>query len=100
MVNTGVKPGCLMVLFLFLLTIHWIMKETITEQRSGIQWNLGEQLVYLEFADDISLVSSNNQQMQDKTARLTAKSIKPGLRPNVRRLRSGKSTVPTTDQSQ
>ena len=32
---------------------------------------------------DISLVSSNNQQMQDKTARLTAKSIKPGLRPNV-----------------
>ena len=60
MVNTGVKPGCLMVLFLFLLTIHWIMKETITEQRSGIQWNLGEQLVDLEFADDISLVSSNN----------------------------------------
>ena len=83
MVNTGVKQGCLMALFLFLLNIDWIMKETITEQRSGIQWNLGEQLDDLEFADDISLLSSNNQQMQDKTARLTAKSIKPGLGPNV-----------------
>ena len=61
LVNTGVKPGCLMVLFLFLLAIHWIMKETITEQRSGIQWDLGEQFDDLEFADDISLVSTNNQ---------------------------------------
>ena len=87
MVNTGVKPGCLMALFLFLLTIHWIMKETITEQRSEIQWNLGEQLDDLELADDISLVSSNSQQMQDKTARLTAKPIKPGLRPNVSKTR-------------
>ena len=82
-VNTGVKQGCLMAPFLFLLAIDWIMKETTREQRNGIQWNLGEQLDDSEFADDISLASSNNQQMQDKTARLTANSIKLGLRPNV-----------------
>ena len=34
-------------------------------------------------ADNISLVLSNNQQMQDKTAQLTANSIKLGLRANV-----------------
>jgi len=72
-----------MVPFLFLLAIDWIMKETTREQRNGIQWKLGEQLEDLEFADDISLVSSNNQQMQDKTAQLTANSIKLGLRRNV-----------------
>ena len=52
-----------MALFLFLLAIDWIMKETIREARSGIHWNLREQHDDLEFADDISLVSSNNQQM-------------------------------------
>ena len=69
-----------MALFLFLLAIDWIMKETTRERQNGIQWNLGEQLNDLEFADGISLVSSNNQQMQDKTAWLTAYSIKLGLR--------------------
>jgi hypothetical protein len=69
--------------FLFLLAIDWIMKETTEEQRNGIQWNLGQQLEDLEFADDISLLLSNNRQMQEKTAQLTANSIKLGLRPNV-----------------
>jgi len=71
-VNTAVKQGCLMAPFLFLLAIDWIMKETTREQRNGIKWNLGEQLDDLEFAHDVSLVSSNNHQMQDKTAQLTA----------------------------
>ena len=43
-VNTGVKQGCLMAPFLFLLAIDWMMKETIREQRRGIQWNLEQQL--------------------------------------------------------
>ena len=72
--NTGVKQDCLMALFLFLHVIDWIMKETIREARSGIHWNLGEQHDDLKFAHDISLVSSNNQQMQDKTARLSLSS--------------------------
>ena len=63
-VNTGIKQGCLMAPFLFLLAIDWIMKETTRERQNGIQWNLGEQLNDLEFVDGISLVSSNNQQMQ------------------------------------
>ena len=37
---------------------------------------MGEQLYHLGFAGDISLVSGNNHQMQDKTAQLTANSIK------------------------
>ena len=44
---------------------------------------MAEQFDDLEFPDDISLASSNNQQMLDKTARLTANSVKLGLHPNV-----------------
>lgn len=65
-VNTGVKQGCLMAPSLFLLAIDWIMKETTKEQRNGIQRNLRQQLEDLEFADDISLLSGNNREIQEK----------------------------------
>lgn len=44
---------------------------------------MGQQLEDLEFSDGISLLSSNNRLMQDKTAKLTANFIKLGQRPNV-----------------
>ena len=60
-VKTGVKQGCLISPFLFLLAIDWTMKETTDKQQTSIQWNLQKQLD-LYFADDIALLSSNNQQ--------------------------------------
>ena len=37
-VKTGVKQGCCMSGFLFLLVTDWIMRRTIEGRRTGIRW--------------------------------------------------------------
>ena len=69
-IKTGVRQGCLLSPFLFLLVIDWIMKTTTTGRNNGIQWTLWTQLDDLDFADDLALLSHNHNQMQDKTSRL------------------------------
>ena len=56
-IRTGVRQGCLLSPFLFLLAIDWIMKST-TDNRGGIQWTLVKQLEDLDFADDMAFAVS------------------------------------------
>ena len=37
-IRTGVRQGCLLSPFLFLLAIDWIMKMSTSQKRNGIQW--------------------------------------------------------------
>ncbi|XP_063404182.1 uncharacterized protein LOC134687653 [Mytilus trossulus] len=74
--------GCLLSPFLFLLAIDYIMKEATEGKRNGIQWTMWQQLEDLDFADDIALISSTQQQMQEKTTLLSSTSLKLGLKPN------------------
>ena len=53
--------------------------------KNGIQWTLFEQLDDLCFADDLTLLAHNQNQMQDKTCRLETFSAKTGLRINLRK---------------
>ena len=43
-VKTGVRQGCLLSPFLFLLVIDWIMKTVTSNRNNGIQWTLLTQL--------------------------------------------------------
>ena len=79
-VKTGVRQGCPLSPFLFLLLIDWIMKTTTSGRYNGIQWTLWTQLDDLDFADDLALLSHNHSQMQDKTTLLETTLAGTGLK--------------------
>ena len=60
-VKTGVKQGCILSGFLFLLVIDWIMREVTSDNKNGLRWKMTSKLEDLDFADDIALVSANQQ---------------------------------------
>ena len=85
-VKTGVRQGCLLSLFLFLLVVVWIIKTTTTGRNNGIQWTLWTQLDDLDFADDLVLLSHNHSLMQDKTTLLETTSAGTGLKINRKKI--------------
>ena len=58
--KTGVKQGCVMLGFLFILTIDWVMHQTTTGAGTGIRWKMTRLLEDLDFADDICTSVNNN----------------------------------------
>ena len=71
-VKSGVKQGCVMSGFLFLLIIDWIMCRTTEQGNTGIRWKMMRQLEDLDYADDIALISITWTQAQTKLERLGA----------------------------
>ncbi|GFS01432.1 LINE-1 retrotransposable element ORF2 protein [Elysia marginata] len=76
-IKTGVRQGCLLTPFLFLLVVDYILRRSTEGKQTGTQCTLTSQLEDLDFADDIALLSHNHQQLQEKTATLntTLKSL-------------------------
>ena len=68
--KTGVKQGCCMSGFLFLLVIDWVMRGTIEGRRTGIAWRFENKLEDLDFADDVALGASRIVDMQTKVEAL------------------------------
>ena len=69
-VRTGVKQGCCMSGFLFLLVIDWVMIRSIEGKRTGIRWQFMNKLEDLDFADDVALAASRIVDMQTKVENL------------------------------
>ena len=78
LVNSGVKQGCLLSPFLFLLSLDWVTKESLAGQQLGIRWTILTKLDDLEYADDICLLASTFQHVKRKTEQLNNSSGKIG----------------------
>ncbi|KAL9952151.1 hypothetical protein ACROYT_G039364 [Oculina patagonica] len=65
-VETGVKQGCILSPFLFLLVMDWLMRRTTADKKRGIQWTLTTTLEDLDFADGIGLLSNRHNDIQEK----------------------------------
>jgi len=89
-VITGVKQGCCMSGFLFLLVIDWVMRRTVEGERNGIRWDFMNMLEDLDFADDIALLSATMNHLQHKTKRLEDNAAKVGLKLNGQKCKAMK----------
>ena len=70
-VESGVKQGCNMSGFLFLLVIDWEMRRSVEGAGTGIRWKMTTMLEDLDFADDLALISSTVSSRR-RRRRLTA----------------------------
>jgi len=82
-IKTGVKQGCNMSGFLFLLVVDFIMRRTVKNGENGIRWKFMTKLDDLDFADDISLLFSKLSHLQEKTNTLQTEATKVGLKINA-----------------
>ena len=81
--NTGVKQGCCMSGFLFLLVVDWVMRLTTKHGNTGIRWKFNNFLEDLDFADDLALISSSGRYIQTKVGNLGRYAEMTGLRINT-----------------
>lgn len=84
-VTSGLKQGCMLSPLLFLVAIDWVMRESTRDQNNGIRWNMGNKLDDLDYADDLCLISSTHQHIQEKTTKLNTTSTSLGLNINLKK---------------
>ena len=84
-VTTGVKQGCILSPFLFILGIDWVLRQVTSGVRKGIRWTLTSVLEDLDYAEDIVLLAHRHQDMQDKNNALAITSVNLGLKINVKK---------------
>ena len=72
--------------FLFLLCLDWVTRKATASKRRGIRWNFTTVLEDLDFADEISLLSSKFNNLQKKTGRLAEEAVRVGTKKLMREI--------------
>ena len=84
-ITSGVRQGDILSPILFLITIDWVMRQTVEGTRRGINWGLYKVLEDLDFADDLGLLSSEHKNLRKKTEKLVEIAKQVGLRINTKK---------------
>jgi hypothetical protein len=64
------------------MVVDWVMRQSTAGRRTGIQWTFTKQLKDLDFADDISLLSHKQQDVQEKLCRVAEEINREDWTPN------------------
>ena len=84
-VRSGVRQGCVMSGFLFNIAVDWIMRNVTEDKARGLRWKFTSVLEDLDYADDIALLSSTFQHIQEKTCKLSDVAAHTGLKINSKK---------------
>ena len=71
-----------------ILVLDWVMRRTVRQGENGIRWKLTSKLDDLDFADDVALLSSTKQQIQNKTTQMDEEARRVGLRINTQKTKT------------
>ena len=82
-VKTGVRQGCVISPFLFIIAVDYLMKKVQSGYTLGLRWNLTTKLNYLAYADDLALFSTTHTGIQNMTNKLSSIAESMGLNINV-----------------
>ena len=76
---SGVRQGCILLPFLFIIVTDFVMRRTMDKSEYGIVWQKQNRLTDLDFADDIAMVVEKENVCQEMTTKLEEQSAQVGL---------------------
>jgi len=76
---SGVRQGCLLSPYLFIIFIDFAMRRTVDKSEYSIVWQKRNRLTDLDFADDIAVVAEEENICQEMTTKLEEQSAQVGL---------------------
>ena len=95
-VKSGVRQGCVLSGFIFVLIMDWVMWHT-NDRRRGLRWKFASVLEDPDYADDVALISSRFTDLQERTDRLAATAGIVGLKINSRKTKTLRMNHRCTD---
>ncbi|XP_074841593.1 uncharacterized protein LOC142008310 [Carettochelys insculpta] len=63
-IDSGVRQGCILSPFLFLLVVDFIVRKAMNDAHLGILWKDQRRLTDLDFVDDIALLAETSECLQ------------------------------------
>jgi len=94
--QSGVRQGCILSPFLFIIIIDFVTCRTMDKPEYGIIWKKQNRLTDLYFADDIAILAEEESVCQEMTTKLEEQSAQVGLNVSRERTVMGITQRPST----